>query len=305
MFSPIQISRAATLIRGFNTTPLKRTAVNLFKEIARPPLPKYGVPMAYVRRTKRARLSKRKVTALAGAMYASRKRYKRRYTKKTTFRRRQIGYIGETVGTDRCRSATVFSDKNNYNTGGLYSFNLIKVEEGTGNHQRLRDLINVRGIKLYLEFQAAAADRKMYISMAAVVNKQSDEIIGDDFFRSNSEVRALPFNSAEFSGMDRHTRAINTDQYAVLWHKKFMLNTSGNAFVQNPNLSAQKTLTKYIKVNRQFRFEQADNTDKAINPIYLVFWIDRFDTPKEVTTPITNAITLQMRQVIYFRNTKD
>lgn len=318
MFSPINISRYATLANNvLPFSPIKRrialTTTKLYRQLAYPPMPKrYGSAITYGRSYKRRKYLRRAVPAKVAAIAAYYRRggakyVRSRLNRKKSFRYAQVRTIGERVGTSRCRSVQTSSLSASYDTQTLNTVPLIQnLFEGTGNNQRMRDLINVRGFKMYLEITAGENSRMLYVNLAVLHNKvDAQSIDTQDFWRDNESDRAIAFDALGVDALRRYTGQINTDKYAVLWRTRFRIN-SANATTgvsQFPNIPVSKVIVKYLPLKRQIRYQDQDTNEVPIDQVYLCWWCDQY--AEESNTVLPEALVMNFRNIMYFRNTRD
>lgn len=221
---------------------------------------------------------------------------------------KQRQQIGERVGTDRTRSANAAEDLDDFSSRILYTTPLIQnIPEGTGNAQRMRDLLNVRGFKLRVEVENNQT-LPLYVNFAVVHPKQKYEITLDDFFRDNGGDRSINFNDTSLDSLDYATRNINADRYNILMHKRFRLASDAgeiqNAFQPMPNTDATRILQFYVPFKRQIRYDDAGTGELPIHQVYFLCWVDTANTPAG-NAPIATVMRFSSRFITYFRNTRD
>jgi len=211
--------------------------------------------------------------------------------------------VGERVGSERCRSRNTVVQNATYGTRVLNVTPLIaNVSEGTGNDQRMRDLINVRGFKLFTEF-IHQSGRLQYLNIAVIHPKQGQVVTVDDFFRENEVDRAVDFTDT-FTALSFATRSINTDKFNVLMHKRFRLapaNTTTSGF---PNTDNARVLKFYVPLKKQIRYQDNDGVETPIHQLFMVHWSDQFGTISGVASGAAQYQLFE-RHILYFRNTRD
>lgn len=215
--------------------------------------------------------------------------------------KRQRDQVGERIGKDRTRSTNSAENFNSIDSRTLYSVPLItNITEGTGNSQRMRDLINLRGFKIRMEINNDLSGPIVF-SIALVHPKATYDLTTLDWFRDNGGDRATNFND-NLTSLDFATRQINTDRYAVFMHKKYRLSADGDTSL--PNTDRTRILDFYVPIKKQIRFDEVDVGELPVHQCYLVYWCDRLNAGS-LTPPQQDAMTVNYRFITYFRNTKD
>jgi hypothetical protein len=184
---------------------------------------------------------------------------------------------------------------------------MIEINKNTTDNsidQRNRDLANIRGLHITFELLNETA-APLYFNWALVHPKAADLLVtSDGFFRGEGNNRGLDF-STSLSAMDFHLRAINSDKYVVLKHKRMMLNFSGSVGV-NYQSGVGKNWAKFqsfTKINRQVRFD--GETPLPINgQVFLVYWADQFMNV-ETSAALANAFRISRCITCFFRETRE
>lgn len=231
------------------------------------------------------------------------------WNRRTSYKRKQRKDIGERVGSDRTRSTNAAENRFLADTRILYVVPLIQnIVEGTGNSARFRDLINVRGFKLRMQFRNLS-NSGMYLNIAVIHPKQGNDVSLVDFFRDNGGDRALDFGIARTS-LDFATRNINNDRYSILAHKRYRLGgnapLAGQSIVPWPNTDATRLIQFYTPLKKQIRYDNDGVAEEEfpIHQVFLVYWCDNVN--KVGGDPVVNdVLEHQYRYTTYFRNTKD
>ena len=213
--------------------------------------------------------------------------------------------FGAPVGSDTTkRHLATASNPLNLNTRTLYTRDLVGIPLGSGNeiNRRQRAICNVRGISLMMNFRNNFEDA-LYVNVAVIVPRFNQSLSAADpvdFFRGNGPERGVNFNLG-LTGLEMHNLAINSDKWNVLFHRRFTLGPKGPVspdFSVGNNLTSYRTFKKYIKINRQIRFE---GNVPVMGRIQLVYWFSDFDDA--VNNPAeTNACTVAEHHVTYFRD---
>lgn len=184
----------------------------------------------------------------------------------------------------------------------LYSTNLTVIAKTADNNiqGRQRDMVNYRGCKLCIELRNLT-DSPLYFNMAILVSKKARTIDTADFFRGNTGDRSKDFGPA-LTGLQLHCLPINADEYTILKHKRFKLNVVSNGAAvtgfSNQYGSSYKTISMYVPIKRQLRYD--DGAVSPIQPIFLVYWLDRFGAASG-QTPVNDQITMTEHHIAYWK----
>lgn len=220
-------------------------------------------------------------------------------------KRRTAAKIGEDVGQDTARtSRTVDESSVNKNTRQLYTNNILDIDRGTGLHERLRDIIHVKGFKVCMEVKSntgtVSSGNELLFNLALICPKGQETVDVTDFFRDHHSDRRNQDFSVGLTSTEFHCLPINSDKYHILMHKRYRLGDSLND--HNPSY---KFIQEWIPINRQFRYvsgesagnEQVNNYDK----IYLVYWAD-VGMADSASLSLSNAMTVTNHGVLYWKD---
>lgn len=233
------------------------------------------------------------------------KRYKRRRggtKKRAKFSSRNIG---ERIGSDSCKQVIERNDGSfsARSTRVLYSRVLTSISKGDNINDREKNKINCRGFKICLAFYNTV-NSVLYVNIA-VLSKKNEETNPDpqDFFRSDGARRSVDFDNT-LSGLETNCLAINTDKYVILKRKRMLLNNDSNGGVFTRQSGSNfRTINWYIKLKRQLRFTDNTTDIPLTGNVFLVYWFDRF-IANAADTPVGNAVQMQERHVMYYREPK-
>lgn len=214
--------------------------------------------------------------------------------------------FGAPVGSDTTkRHQAVNTNPLALATRTLYTRDLVNIPLGANNeiNTRQRSIVNVRGIKLYMNFLNQTND-VLYCNVAVIVPRFNQSLAAADpvdFFRGNGTERGTDFSTA-LTGLEFHKLPINGDKYHVLMHHRFQLASRGDlgavSFSINNGPTSYRTLSKYIKINRQIRFE--GNTP-VMGRVQLVYWFDDFNRTGGGAIE-TNVIRVAEHHITYFKD---
>jgi len=217
--------------------------------------------------------------------------------------------VGEKPGTATCKTeAQNYSIFTTVDTRELNSFDLVNIARETALlaelNDRDRDIVNVRGFKIEQIFRNKSGF-PMTVNWAVIASKLTSQEVAPDpieFFRGNDTNRGENFNVA-LNTLRLHKQPINTDRWAVLCHKRFRLNRNGGEVFYNQNGKDYRWVKRYIKINRQIRFNGVTPLSQVQGQLWLVFWIDRMIQIGGAPVIVDQA-EYQARIVTYFREPK-
>lgn len=209
----------------------------------------------------------------------------------------------------------------NLDSRTLYSNDLTWIAHAdTGNdiNARQRDTINCRGFKINMKMIVGLGasipnNQAMYFHWAVVVPKfgsasnipqsrQVDPLSVGDFFRGNSENRAINFSNG-LSGLEVNVLPINTDTYTVLTRGRELLvqySTSG------PEKDAFASVSAWVPYARQVRYDNetvggdTENCATAGRAI-LCYWCEFYQGMEADQVPIGNSCSIDQHVVTYFK----
>lgn len=211
--------------------------------------------------------------------------------------------IGEPVGAGTAKRHGKYLQWSPHDTRTQYFIDPIAIVRDTtttmGIDQRKRDMINLRGFKM--EWLIRNNQQKpLYVNIAVVAAKKRGTIGVDGFFRWTGNDRDINFSTA-LSSQQMSGLPINADEYTILLHKRFLMapaSASTNFNSTYPNFVRYR---RYIKVNRQIRYE--DNTDNTEQKINILYWCDVADA-LAASSAIPTAMTAACNVITYFKEPK-
>lgn len=220
---------------------------------------------------------------------------------------RSRAVVGFPVGKDtsqRHQSTNVTASARATRT--LHEFEVTRLARETTTNDlslRRRDLVNLKGIELVLECRNLST-KPMQLRCALIAPKFARVVDTVDFFRGVGNARGQSFNTT-LTSMSFNTRTINRDLYDVVWQSQFLYSEMDSAALdswRSGNRTSYNSISKYIKVNRQIRFDGALSTD-CTTPIYLVYWFDGFQTAASATAEPA-AMQISHKTILYWNEAK-
>lgn len=188
----------------------------------------------------------------------------------------------------------------------LYKLDLTQVAQGINIDQRARQHMNVSGFKIFMEIYNTT-DVPLYFNCAILAPKfiTNADIDTVNFFRNNTDARSMDFNSFR-SGLEMGTCNVNTDDYTILKHKRYILTTPNNS-VQGEYCrqygSSFKLIKWWIPLKRQVRYLPGESSTATDGRVFHVFWLSQF-LGSGGATPQTVAIS-SARVITYFREPRN
>jgi len=189
----------------------------------------------------------------------------------------------------------------------LWNQEVTDVSQGREMDQRERRIINCRGFKCTWFVQNALIGQPIFFNIALLAKKSltvDGPIQETNFFRSHSVFRAVDFGAVTMTPFEKYTRAINPDDYTILWRKRFMLgcssaNSSNN---QMGGMSSIKVITKYLKLNRAVTYANQESNSATDGQVSMVYWgSNAISGDGSLKTPTFN---IAHRIVMYFKEPK-
>ena len=212
--------------------------------------------------------------------------------------------FGDHPGTKHNQTAqTAFVSNAFRSSRTIYSGDLIDITKAVDHelNRRNYETVHIKGIKVTLSVVNRNTS-PLYFNYAVIVPKfdQSTATVPTgDFFRSNANGRGLDFSNS-LSSLEFHYQPINTDLYHVLTHKRMKLGPLEPTLYTDGSTTNYATFQKYIKVNRQIRYE---NNNPVNGRIIYVYWCDLLEADPS-DTPTASAFTYNQYNVVYFSDPK-
>lgn len=262
--------------------------------------------MAYNRLKKSKRLRR--------AIGRKRARTQKRRATKTT--KRMKGELGDPIKTKtECKQVMHLS--NGYaaeNTRTLYYNQLIKSSQRSSllRNAREQDVINVRGVSIEFTISHSKAF-PLCMNVAVVCPKNNATPTTTGFFRNM--IDSVDYRATDFSitknQMEFHKLPINTDEYQVYTHKRFIMNPAERASPGFPTLTEfynaarpnWKTMSMYIPINRRFTFDAGTDEYPNNGNLWLLYWADRMGNAGSMPVE-TQVFYTQYKIVTSFKDMK-
>lgn len=217
--------------------------------------------------------------------------------------------VGHRKGEGTSKAATARTDRI-VNTRALDLIPFVEITRATASDQdqpslRERNVVYVSGVKFCIQV-ANLDDRPLRVHYAIVKRKDAITPTGTDFLGGLGSInRGVDLNTVGLVDGYLDCLPINTDEYIVFKHKKFVLNprpgtvAANLAYVGNSTSGNYRRLEKYIKINRQFRFETSTDTE-PIGQLYMVFWCYCVEMSELVSRP--QKLQVECEKLVYFRD---
>lgn len=185
-----------------------------------------------------------------------------------------------------------------------YTDGLLDIAQGTEVNQRLRNCINVIGVRIIAEIKNRSAD-PLLLNLAIIASKGTSGVETQDFFRDHATERAVDFGTA-LSSIEFHHLPINTDKYTVLRHKRYTLmpGASGGTNIITNQGKSWMTINWWQPIRRQVRYDTSNANNPEDGNVTFVYWADKFESASGTTTS-TNQFAIAYRQVVHFKEIGD
>lgn len=241
------------------------------------------------------------------AMYRWNKRKRRSALKYRASKRKRMRLVGMRPGSGLTKKYPIRNQTSLVNkaTRTLYSVDVTDIAKQSTEqiNRRDRDIVNLRGFKWCQEWRNIL-NTPLLCNWAVVTPRKGDIVETADFFRAaNEDARVAAFGTARSSN-ESHCLPINSDAYVVHAHKRFILgpaNGQTNTSWYFPNHKNYIQLKKYVKINRQIRFE--DTSTPTTRGVFVVYWMDQTLQPGGAAA-VANCAQELTTCVSYFREPK-
>jgi len=186
-----------------------------------------------------------------------------------------------------------------------YILDLTSLAQGPALNQRLRQHVKMTGWKICMEVRCTL-NTPIYLNCAVLSPKQTgnDSIDPTGFFRNNSDARSMDF-SINRTGLEMHCAPINSDDYTILKHKRYVLNT-----VNQPTSSWSKqsgsswiNIDWWVPLRRQVRYLSGESSTPTDGRVFHVFWFDVWGNP--AGTAAANVAAVSTKVLSYYREPRN
>lgn len=190
-------------------------------------------------------------------------------------------------------------------TRTLYVLDLTALQQGFDINQRLRQHVKMTGWKICHEFRWTV-NTPGYLNIAVLSPKQTttDSVEPLNFFRNNEDARSMDFSTLR-TGLEFHCCPINSDDYTILRHKRYVLNT-----VNQPTASwSKQSGSSWINVNwwvplrRQVRYQPGESATPTDGRVFLVYWFDVWGNPSGTAAASCAAVSAKV--ISYYREPRN
>lgn len=248
------------------------------------------------RQAKRVKLSPDHYAMAANVIWSGYKRYRKYRRRRSTLNSRV--HVGPRPGISNSKRRTESFSGATANSRVFYWNKLFDIPKGTSTTERERNLVNWRGTKICLEYNNWN-DAPMILNFAVVVPKFQGAPNTTNLLRAVDGQRGQNLDFTTLDSLGTTCPAINADIYTVLMHKRFKMNGTTASF-RVGNLKTWGYFEKYIKMNRQIRYDDTTDTLAAQQP-YIILWFERFLAATGAPAG-TNDVAFNTRSVTYFKD---
>lgn len=191
------------------------------------------------------------------------------------------------------------------NTRTLYNLDLTALAQGIAINQRLRQHTRMSGFKICMEVNSSK-NNPLYFNVAIIAPKQTtnDSVDTLNFFRNNTDARSMDFSTGR-TGLEFHCCPINSDDYTILKHRRYVLTTTGapTGIYNRQSGSSWINLNWYIKLNRQIRYLPGESSTPTDGRVFHVFWFDNWGATSG--TAAAACATVSSKVIAYFREPRN
>lgn len=216
--------------------------------------------------------------------------------------------VGQRVGEGTTKRVENTSIENvSKGTQALESYDLTAVALGDALNERERYVINCRGFKIRLLVRNFL-DAPIVFNWAIVAGRSKNAVTASDIFRAYGNGRAQQLGKPSGNGLSRSYGDINTDEYVVMKHKRFVLSeindpTTTNTLTYEAGKSAWSMKEFYFPLNRQLRYDSTSSTS-CTEKVFFICWASR---PLAVANDdgTEGQYRLGLQTIMYFKEPKN
>lgn len=232
--------------------------------------------------------------------------YKRRKRVKARFSPRMVGMpnSASTSKTSYINNETQIAR----DTRTLYALDVTQLGQGSQINQRLRQHAKVTGFKICMEVRNTE-DVPMYFNMCVIAPKNTQSAGGPgnrpseiNFFRNNTDARSMNFSISR-TGLELHCCPINSDDYTILRHKRYIINTANPTNYKKEYGTSFLNIEEWVSLRRQARYQPGESSDATDGRVFHCFWFDKWGAAAD---ELPSQAALQSSRIItYFREPRN
>lgn len=204
-------------------------------------------------------------------------------------------------GTTKTRVVNLLENVNR-GTDILYPVDMCDIPLGQALDERERYMVNLRGFKIQMYFRQIIGFPTV-CNFAIVAGRSKNIISSTDFFRDYGGTRDTAVGSG--SGCVKALRDINTDEYVVLKHSRFVLAEPGatSTWKTDARNSCWKLKEFYLPLKRQLRY--ADSAGTSCNEkVFFVYWFTNLEDTTAATS-VPDYCQITHRMIAYYYEPKN
>lgn len=228
-------------------------------------------------------------------------RKRQRSPRNANLGRRARQRVGEPVGSSNCKRNLVDGgqDVTARASKTMYYNSLATIDIGGDLNERVRDVVNLRGIKMCALFENTTDTDCLMVNVAVITRKDSnviDATLLEDFFRASTTSRTANFSAASFSALEMQCNMINSDKYMVHFHWRFCLGAPGSSDANRPYF---KLVKKWLPIKRQLRYDDLA-TEPTNSNLVFVYWAAPLSNAR-AATPVAASYNFSATNIMYYK----
>lgn len=215
--------------------------------------------------------------------------------------KRQIGFKWNSKRAKRCNVYTQ-STVGGLGTRILYYHDITDMDmknDTTQINRRTSDRINCSGWRV--KWNIGGTNTSFMLHYAVLCPKTDTSVDTTDFFMDNAantaSNRYRNFIVADNSGLDFNTLRINTDDYAVMMHKKIRWNSTNT----DGNARENRIMDFWVPFHRQLRYDRS-RTKKCTTPVFFVYWLVETTPVAKNAAVISSACNAMLDIVMWYHD---
>lgn len=249
-----------------------------------------------------------------GPIYSRRRLRGLKTRRARKYRRRPVHFrksnVGDSLRAVDYKREAIHADWAGIASRSLFSALLTDIPLTTTNDDigRASSAVIIKGFKIHWFIQNKYQGCPLFCNIAILAPNAANTIGATNFFKSdglNPTERYMDFTLSRTS-RQLHLANINSQDHTILWHKRFILTTTGNGDVVGTNANRGggpadwRHVKKWVKMNRKITYDNPTGTS-CMSPVMLVYWIDRMDA-NAGASPITNCAECAFYMTTFFRD---